>query len=200
MAKRTAALLAHGGNLLRVEFLPKTDRESRFFAKVDKGAGDRCWVWIGGVTQSNGYGQFGDVSPITGKKTMRGAHRVAYELARGVTLKPSERILHAKGCCQRCVRPDHLRIGTAAENTADAKAEGRLKGGRLDAGKVLEIVALHKRYGSKAWVLAERFGVSNVTINSILRGKTWASVTGIVYQPRKPGRPRKLAQEGRLAA
>ena len=184
--------MAHGGNVLRVEFRPKTDREARFFAKVDRSSGpDACWVWTGGVTQSNGYGQFGDVSPITGKKTMRGAHRVAYELAHGVTLKPIERILHAKGCCQRCVRPDHLRMGTAAENTADARAEGRLKGSRLDAGKVLEIVALHKRYGLKAWVLADRFGVSNVTINSVLRGKTWASVTGITYQPRKPGRPRK---------
>jgi Autographiviridae endonuclease len=200
MSDRTAALLAHGGNVLRVEFRPKTDRESRFFAKVDKGTGEGCWIWTGGVTQSNGYGQYSDVSPITCKRTMRGAHRVAYELEHGVTLKPSERILHAKGCCQRCVRPDHLRIGTAAENTADAKAEGRLKTRKLDAGKVLEIVALHKRYGLKAWVLAQRFGVSNVTINSILRGKTWASVTGIVYQQRKPGRPRKLVEEKRLVA
>jgi len=40
--------------------------------------------------------------------------------------------------------------------------------------------------------LAERFGVSQVTIKAVLQGRTWSEATGIEYRgPLKPGRPRK---------
>jgi len=40
--------------------------------------------------------------------------------------------------------------------------------------------------------LAERFGVSQVTIKAVLQGRTWSEATGIEHRgPLKPGRPRK---------
>jgi hypothetical protein len=40
--------------------------------------------------------------------------------------------------------------------------------------------------------LAERFGVSQVTIKAVLQGRAWSEATGIEYRgPLKPGRPRK---------
>jgi hypothetical protein len=199
MSNRSRALLAHTADILTVNFDPvaraRKPRDARFWSHVDQTArGDGCWLWTGSVTQSTGYGAFHDDSPETGRKTMRAAHRVAFELARGRRLDPGQRVLHAKGCSKLCCRPGHLRTGTAAENSADAKAEGRLKGSKLDAAAVLRLVALHRKYGLEKWVLAQRFGVSNQTVTSILSGKTWGTVTGIAYKPGKTGRPPKGAK------
>ena len=65
----------------------------------------------------------------------------------------AQRVLHARGCSKLCVNPLHLRVGSAAENTADAKAEGRLKGAKLDAEQVLRIVALRNEMGLETWAL-----------------------------------------------
>lgn len=82
----------------------------RFWEKVGKDGPDGCWVWTAGTTP-NGYGTF----TIGGRQEgTRGAHRVAYELARG-PIPPGLQIDHL--CRNRlCVNPAHLEVVTNREN------------------------------------------------------------------------------------
>jgi hypothetical protein len=89
--------------------------EERFWAKVHKT--DGCWLWTGG--HSHGYGNLARTKqegPIL-------AHRYSYELAYGSF--PAE--LHVLHTCDtpRCVRPDHLFLGTHQDNIADMARKGR---------------------------------------------------------------------------
>lgn len=79
--------------------------EERFWSKVDK-TGD-CWLWTA-YCDSTGYGQFwcdGGMVP---------AHRFSYALVNG---EIPEGLYVDHRCHQRnCVRPDHLRLVTHAQN------------------------------------------------------------------------------------
>jgi hypothetical protein len=78
--------------------------EQRFWSKVDKSG--PCWLWMGCTT--NGYGIF----RFRSRNTV--AHRVSYEWATG----PIPEGYEVDHTCfnHSCVRPDHLRILTHAEN------------------------------------------------------------------------------------
>lgn len=91
---------------------------ARFWSKVD--ITGECWIWMG-AKQSQGYGNV-----VYGGKHYR-ANRLAYVLAYG-SLPDGAVVMHT---CDNppCVRPEHLRAGSAAENTADMVAKGR---GRWD--------------------------------------------------------------------
>jgi len=82
-----------------------TPIEERMEAYTDK-SGD-CWIWTGAMRE-NGYGHI----LLNGK--MRGAHRVAYELAVG----PIPHGLVIDHLCRTpaCVRPEHLEAVTQREN------------------------------------------------------------------------------------
>lgn len=82
---------------------------------------DSCWLFQGFPNGPNGYGQI-MLDPTSRKRGY--AHRVAWELANGQPVPADMRILHK---CDNalCVRPDHLRLGTQAENIADAITKGR---------------------------------------------------------------------------
>lgn len=88
-----------------------------FWEQVDTN-GD-CWYWMGYVG-SQGYG----IVYAWGRQ--RGAHRVAYMLANGLTpddISANMAVMHTCDT-QSCVNPAHLELGTLAENTADWKAKG----------------------------------------------------------------------------
>lgn len=83
----------------------KEETEERFWKKVDK-TGD-CWVWTG-TCVSTGYGQFWD-----GGKMVR-AHRLSYAWTNG-EIPEGMQVDHR--CHDRsCVRPEHLRLVTNAQN------------------------------------------------------------------------------------
>lgn len=92
----------------------RTDPIARFNTYVDK-SGD-CWMWTGAVNRY-GYGKFW----LDGRSI--NASRAAYELTHG---RVDEGLLVCHSCDNpRCVRVDHLFVGTPKANTADMFAKGR---------------------------------------------------------------------------
>ncbi len=151
--------------------------EDRFEEKVDRAGGaNACHEWLGCVASSSGYGRF------LFEDVVIEAHRAAFLLANGLrAIPPGKSILHARGCTKTCCNPRHLRVGSAKENAADAKAEGRFGKGKLSSSSVREI-AIGIRSGINATKLARKFEVSNQTIGDIRRGRTWSRVTGFPEQ------------------
>ena len=89
--------------------LSKTDRfENKYIPEPNSG----CWLWVAG-RMSNGYGG------VMGN----GAHRTSWELYRGA-IPEGLSVLH-KCDVKICVNPDHLFLGTQADNLADMRGKNR---------------------------------------------------------------------------
>lgn len=88
--------------------------EERFWSKVEKT--EACWNWVG-ATSRRGYGAMN-----IDNRTLQ-THRVVYELTYG-TIPAGLCVCHH---CDnpRCVRPDHLFLGTHADNMHDMVRKGR---------------------------------------------------------------------------
>jgi len=86
----------------------------RFWSKVSKTS--ECWEWTAQI-MSNGYGRF----YYQGRQ--QAAHRVSYLLATG-TYPGEFQVCHT--CDNRkCVRPEHLWLGTRSDNMKDCFNKGR---------------------------------------------------------------------------
>lgn len=114
----------------------------------------------------------------------RKAHRVAYCQARGLLPEDIEGVIIRHKCDNRaCVNPDHLEPGSHADNMRGMVERGRSAMGvrnskaKLTPEQVAEIrrtfVPQSTEYGSVA--LGRLYGVSNSTINRIVRGLYWVA-------------------------
>lgn len=107
---------------------PIHDDRTRFEGYVRRADGDACWEWTG-YYFSAGYGAF--TMFVDGVKKQRQAHRVAWEMANGPieghVPGDSEREVVVMHKCDnpKCVRPDHLELGTDRTNIHDMLAKGR---------------------------------------------------------------------------
>ena len=162
---------------------PQRDRAERFWALVDKS--ETCWNWIG-HTNERGYGTF---SERRGRDDWRQAlaHRVSAELDG----RPPGDLFVLHRCDNRkCVRPDHLFLGTQTDNVADMDEKGRrgsLKGSkhgmaRLGEYQVQEI-RRRRATGERGVDLAREFGVSPSQIVWITKGRQWRHVRSADQKP-----------------
>lgn len=164
--------------------------EERFWSKVDRTDLFSCWEWQASTNQGSiGYGQI--TERVDGKVSFLYAHRVSWVMANG-PIPDGSQVLHR---CDnpKCCNPAHLYLGTAADNMADKAARGRSRS-RLKPEQVLKIVELH----GSGWTvkrLARKFNVSESSVTSIIRGKTWAKLTGIQKRHRNGFAP---VQSGRV--
>jgi hypothetical protein len=88
----------------------------RFWTHVEKSGG--CWLWTGSKNVQ-GYGTF-----YTGGEPNRElAHRFAYRIVVGA-IPPGMAVCH-RCDVPACIRPDHLFLGSMADNVRDMKGKGR---------------------------------------------------------------------------
>lgn len=134
--------------------------EERLWARL-KISDSGCWEWQGGKDQ-DGYGA------LRWGWEQR-AHRVAYWIARG-SYDRSLQVLHT---CDNpaCCNPNHLFLGTAADNNRDMVQKGRAKPGNV--GKLSsDDVRLARRLVSN--------GVSQRQVGFML-GISWKQIWKIVH-------------------
>ncbi len=164
---------------------------ARFWSSVEVGSLNQCWPWKLATHNRGGYGQF-----QLGGRPVR-AHRVAFYLFYGVD---PEGLFVLHDCDNPpCCNGAHLFGGTAADNSADCAAKGRLNspngkrsgrytrpdrtargegvgGAKLTAGDVREMRRLYLTGEYSQQDLADRFGVGRENIGQILRGENWAHI------------------------
>jgi hypothetical protein len=93
---------------------------ARFWRKVQK-SDEGCWIWLSSLN-SKGYGRFRD--PLEPRKSKRVfAHRYSWQQTNG-SIPDGMLVLHT---CDnpKCVRPDHLFLGTHKDNAIDKMIKGR---------------------------------------------------------------------------
>ena len=137
-----------------------------FWESVDRT--DACWNWTGALN-SDGYGSWG--GPGADK-----AHRVAWRLANG-EIPQGAHVLHR---CdnRRCVNPDHLFLGSNADNVADKMAKNRhLRGEATHAARLTEddVRAIRADSRDNA-TIGRQYGVTTTTIWQIKHRKRWQHV------------------------
>jgi len=123
-----------------------------------------CWIWVG-ISQKNvdGYGYFG-----TGL-----AHRASYELFKG-KIPVDMFVLHKCPCGadKRCVNPDHLKLGTAKENTEDWRRtkERCFRTLKLTESESDEICRLYFEEGLTQCIIAKKLNTNQSAVSKIVNG------------------------------
>lgn len=140
---------------------------ARFWDKVEKSEG--CWEWKASFV-TGGYGYF----RYAKKHGM--AHRFSYMLHFGEI--PEGKLVCHHCDNPRCVRPEHLFLGTIRDNTVHAAEHALIPRGsdttfaKLTEDQVTELKTLF----SQGWsmnALGKRYGIHGMNVGRILRGTSW---------------------------
>lgn len=160
--------------------------EFRFWSYVHKTK--TCWLWTG-ASLKKGYGRI-----KRGRKIVL-AHRLSFELHKGEI--PAKMLVCHRCDNPRCVNPDHLYLGTIADNSRDAAVKGLIVSGddhwsrttpeRLSVGEerynaILTeslVREIRRRYdsGERIYLIAKRYGLHENTVTRAARRESWKHVT-----------------------
>ncbi len=156
---------------------PRRSVGDRFWRKVRKT--ETCWLWTGMIHRAHGYGQ---LSRGAAERGLVYAHRASWEIHNGPV--PARMCVLHKCDVRRCVRPDHLALGTPGDNMRSKVQKGpgrRVRGeqqwqAKLTVADVREIRAHFIAGHYTLAALAKKFGVSVPTVQQIVKGRTWKHV------------------------
>lgn len=154
------------------------------WAHTDRSSG--CWLWLGAKdTHGYGYLQRHTWRDDAGKRHMvwAKAHRLSWGFANGREIPDGLCVCHS---CDTpaCINPDHLFLGTKADNNADKDRKGRghyerrRGAGNPNARLTIDDVrAIRGMSGSLTQqVIADRFRVAQAYISRVVRHKVWIEV------------------------
>lgn len=140
----------------------------RFFEQFEPEPNTGCWLWTGSIT-GRGYGSIKD------KYKTRSAHKASYEIHNGEV--PKGMFVCHTCDTPSCVNPQHLFLGTPADNMLDKVKKGRqskLRGESHPSNKLSVDDVLFIRSSSLRNVeLTKMFNVHNATISEIRNRKSW---------------------------
>jgi hypothetical protein len=153
-----------------------------FWSMVDT-SGD-CWEWRGHLDRK-GYGRLR--RHAVSEETIL-AHRYAWMLAHG-EMPPSALYVCHRCDNPPCVNPDHLFLGTPADNSADCVAKGRHIKSPYPRGEthpeatysdavVRELREAYARGGETQCEIASRLGVNQTVVGKWVRGETRVDAGG----------------------
>ncbi|MGO4763838.1 HNH endonuclease signature motif containing protein [Cupriavidus campinensis] len=165
------------GSILATESAPKTrvsgknpvPASARIRALVIVKNG--CWEWVGSKDRK-GYGRMW----VRGRGNTP-AHRASYEIHKG-PIPDGFCVLHACDNPQ-CVNPDHLSLGSLADNNADMRRKGRHAHAETSGhAKITAAIAAHIRAEYKPYIntyraLGQQYGIAMETVRDIIKGYTW---------------------------
>lgn len=164
----------------------------RFWSKVSVRSDDKCWLWKAACSPS-GYGRFSVVYGAV--RTTQQAHRVAYELVKGVI--PDGMIVRHDCDTPACCNPAHLQLGTHQDNVDDRIRRGRsryvaVSGNRNGNAKLrsddrTELLRMYQDYSISKELLATLFRISPARVgqlcNAAVPGNRTAPVFEVVVTP-----------------
>lgn len=152
---------------------PTLADQKRFWAKVEIDWKSGCMLWCGATDGRGGYGKF-----KIGGRAVR-AIRWVYALYSPGRLRKHHKVMHA---CDnpRCVRPDHLTIGTHRQNMRDMAKKGRVggRGGRFITADDVDLIRFCALEGARPKAIAGALGFNYSTVRGIVEGKR--------HRPRAP--------------
>lgn len=133
-----------------------------------------CQIWTASLN-SRGYGHL-RVNGI-----MQRAHRLSFQLNKGAI--PKDGIICHKCDTPSCINPDHLFMGSHADNMEDRNKKKRQAFGERNAASVLceaDVLCIKIRLkdGDSHRAIAKDYSVSKSTITWISLGKTWRHLNG----------------------
>ena len=146
--------------------------DDRFWPKVAKATANECWLWLA-AKNKGGYGVLG----VGGHSTVT-ASRVCWELHYG-EIPSGQCVLH-KCDIRACVNPNHLFLGTKADNRHDCKEKGRMPIGeshgcsKLSECDVQNIRSIYASGGVSQRALGRFFNLSQGQIGQIVRREAWS--------------------------
>lgn len=134
-----------------------------------------CWFWMGS-TNRQGYGRI----HFDGYRWL--AHRLSYTLFKG-EIQEGLSVLH-RCDIPACVRPEHLWLGTRADNAKDreTKRRGHSQVGsdnanaKLNESLVIEIRHIHAQENIGATRLSKIYGIHKSTARDIIKRKIWKHI------------------------
>jgi hypothetical protein len=135
-----------------------------------------CWEVVSHKKDANGY-----IPLKRNYKTIK-AHRYMFMKHKGNI--PDELVVRHKCDVRHCVNPDHLELGTPADNARDASERGRIvtqrgsnhKNSKLTEHQVLEIKR-RLNNGEKASHIYFDYDVPRRSISAIKTGRSWGWLT-----------------------
>jgi hypothetical protein len=166
-------------------FAPVKTLRERFEEKYEIDPDTGCWIWKASFT-AKGYGRIEVESQVVG------AHRVSWELFKGPI--PDELCVLHRCDNPPCVNPEHLFLGTVADNNKDMTEKGRrrwneraLRVGRAATpslkGEAHPMATLTQKrvneikrrlaMGQRGTDIATSVGTSVSIVSKIKTGKTW---------------------------
>ncbi|MDY3555321.1 HNH endonuclease signature motif containing protein [Gemmata sp. JC717] len=146
----------------------RTSNPARIFDRVTKSESG-CWLYTGGIS-STGYG----IASVKGRSAH--VHRMAFELRCG-EIPDGMCVLH-RCDVRRCINPDHLFLGTLADNNRDTMQKDRTDDRRGEKNTQVkftdeQVKQMRSMYASGLFSqrqIASTFKASQQHVSQIVRG------------------------------